>query len=62
MVLGEENTKQILYVYIYGFPRAAVVKNIKYFSIMSENNFLSQKNIYIYLYMCMVHAQSLSDV
>ena len=51
MVLGEENTKQILYVYIYGFPHAAVVKNIKYFSIMNENNFLSQKKyIYIFVY------------
>ena len=60
MVLGEENTKQILYIYIYGFPGGVMVKNIKYFSIMNQNNFLSK--IYIYLYMCMVHAQLLRYV
>ena len=49
-------------VYIYGFPGGAVVKNIKYFSIMNENNFLSQKNIYICICVwCMLSRSVMSD-
>ena len=49
-------------MYIYGFPGGAVVKNIKYFSIMNENNFLSQKYIYICICVwCMLSHSVMSD-